>query len=306
MYRPSGGNVIVYNLLSPKRLFLIGLTFLLVTSFVTTPAQTEPGRLYKFHLQNAPFPDEGRINGYNGLPYSGHYDDNTVAVYVPPGYKVNQSVDFVFYFHGWYNNVDGVLRDFKMLEQFLEARKNAILVIPEGPKNAADSYYGKLESENGFLNLLEEILDSLKGRKEIEETIPGKIVIACHSGGVRVLSKILLFGGITHQIRDVYLFDATYGYVDEYLDWLMTFEGKLISIWTEGSGTREGTMRMLQRLETGNIPHLNIEEAALQKDDLIYNRIIVIKTPLAHSDLVFLTGNFTKFLKTSMLDLLEF
>lgn len=276
-----------------------------LTQVTTLWAQKEPGRLYKFHLENAPFPEEGRANGFNGVPYFGHYDDNTVAVYVPPGYKDNGSIDFVFYFHGWYNTVDGVLSGFRMLDQFLEARKNAILVIPEGPKNAADSYYGKLEQENGFLNMMMEILDSLKGRKEIKETIPGKIVIACHSGGVRVLSKILRQGGVTHQIRDVYLFDATYGYIDEYLDWLMTFEGKLISIWTDGSGTRDGTMRMLQRLQDGGIPHLNTDEEKLTNDDLVYNRIVIIKTPLTHSDLVYLTGNFTRFLKTSMLDLLE-
>ncbi len=284
---------------------LFYLTAIFVTQVITLQAQQEPGRLYKFHLENAPFPEEGRANGFNGVPYYGHYDDNTVAVYVPPGFKDNGSIDFVFYFHGWYNTVDGVLSGFRMLDQFLEARKNAILVIPEGPKNAADSYYGKLEQENGFLNLMMEILDSLKGRKEVKETIPGKIVIACHSGGVRVLSKILRQGGVTHQIRDVYLFDATYGYIDEYLDWLMTFEGKLISIWTEGSGTREGTMKMLQRLQDGGIPHLNTDEEKLTNDDLVYNRIVIIKTPLTHSDLVYLTGNFTKFLKTSMLDLLE-
>jgi len=284
---------------------LFFITVVFVTQVTTLRAQQEPGRLYKFHLENAPFPEEGRANGFNGVPYSGHYDDNTVAVYVPPGYKDNGSIDFVFYFHGWYNTVDGVLSGFRMLDQFLEARKNAILVIPEGPKNAADSYYGKLEQENGFLDLMMEILDSLKGRKEIKETIPGKIVIACHSGGVRVLSKILRQGGVTHQIRDVYLFDATYGYIDEYLDWLMTFEGKLISIWTDGSGTRDGTMRMLQRLQDGGIPHLNTDEEKLTNDDLVYNRIVIIKTPLTHSDLVYLTGNFTRFLKTSMLDLLE-
>lgn len=294
----------MYNRRSPA-VILLFLTVIFLTQVTTLWAQKEPGRLYKFHLENAPFPEEGRANGFNGVPYFGHYDDNTVAVYVPPGYKDNGSIDFVFYFHGWYNTVDGVLSGFRMLDQFLEARKNAILVIPEGPKNAADSYYGKLEQENGFLNMMMEILDSLKGRKEIKETIPGKIVIACHSGGVRVLSKILRQGGVTHQIRDVYLFDATYGYIDEYLDWLMTFEGKLISIWTDGSGTRDGTMRMLQRLQDGGIPHLNTDEEKLTNDDLVYNRIVIIKTPLTHSDLVYLTGNFTRFLKTSMLDLLE-
>ena len=294
----------MYNRRIPA-VILLFLTVIFLTQVTTLWAQKEPGRLYKFHLENAPFPEEGRANGFNGVPYFGHYDDNTVAVYVPPGYKDNGSIDFVFYFHGWYNTVDGVLSGFRMLDQFLEARKNAILVIPEGPKNAADSYYGKLEQENGFLNMMMEILDSLKGRKEIKETIPGKIVIACHSGGVRVLSKILRQGGVTHQIRDVYLFDATYGYIDEYLDWLMTFEGKLISIWTDGSGTRDGTMRMLQRLQDGGIPHLNTDEEKLTNDDLVYNRIVIIKTPLTHSDLVYLTGNFTRFLKTSMLDLLE-
>lgn len=294
----------MYNRRIPA-VILLFFTVIFLTQVTTLWAQKEPGRLYKFHLENAPFPEEGRANGFNGVPYFGHYDDNTVAVYVPPGYKDNGSIDFVFYFHGWYNTVDGVLSGFRMLDQFLEARKNAILVIPEGPKNAADSYYGKLEQENGFLNMMMEILDSLKGRKEIKETIPGKIVIACHSGGVRVLSKILRQGGVTHQIRDVYLFDATYGYIDEYLDWLMTFEGKLISIWTDGSGTRDGTMRMLQRLQDGGIPHLNTDEEKLTNDDLVYNRIVIIKTPLTHSDLVYLTGNFTRFLKTSMLDLLE-
>ncbi len=49
-----------------------------------------------------------------------------------------------------------------MREMFATSGKNVIMVFPQGPKNSRGSGCGKLEVENGFANLVGEVLDTLK------------------------------------------------------------------------------------------------------------------------------------------------
>jgi hypothetical protein len=73
----------------------------------------DSGRLYYFQVQNAPFPHPARENGYSyknqTYPRSKHYYDNNVAVFLPGRLILEEPVDIVVYFHGWYNHLDSVL-----------------------------------------------------------------------------------------------------------------------------------------------------------------------------------------------------
>ena len=44
---------------------------------------------------------------------------------------------------------------------------------------------------------------------------PGRIIVSGHSGAYRVLGMILDHGGMPHNIREAWLFDAAYGVLDE-------------------------------------------------------------------------------------------
>jgi len=59
-------------------------------------------------------------------------------------------MDFVVHFHGWRNTVAGQLGKVSLDRAVLRQWKNAVLLVPEGPHDAPDSFGGKLEDTNGF------------------------------------------------------------------------------------------------------------------------------------------------------------
>ena len=124
------------------------------------------GRLIFAQFVTAPFPHPSRAQGHQHkdkfLPADKHYSDSTVAIFIPKGFRESKRVDVVMHFHGWGNSVEGTLRQFKLIEQFVESRRNAVLVVPEGPKNASDSSGGKLEDLDGFKRFSDELTVTLR------------------------------------------------------------------------------------------------------------------------------------------------
>lgn len=261
------------------------------------------GNLIVAELQNAPFPHSKRSDGhtYNNKIYSfeEHYNDSTVLIFTPKGYEPQDRNDFVIHFHGWNNNVDSVLNQFKLIEQFCESNNNAILVVPQGPKNAPDSFGGKLEVENGFLNFINEILTLLYEKKIIRNKNIGNIILSGHSGGYRVISYILMRGGLTENIKEVFLFDGLYGQIEKYTYWLDHFDGKLTNIYTENGGTKEESANIMECFNSWKVPYIFKNELDLLDDDLRNNRIIFIYTDLEHNDVIHVRSQFMEYLKAS-------
>src|SRR5208282_5794374 len=107
------------------------------------------GQLLVTQMVSAPFPHPKRAEGhdYKGTNYSAadHYSDSTVAVFVPKDLRENGPLDFVVHFHGWRNHVESVLTRYQLIEQFAASGRNAVLVVPQGPRDAPDAFGGKLE-----------------------------------------------------------------------------------------------------------------------------------------------------------------
>lgn len=263
------------------------------------------GKTFKFELSNSPFPDEERMNGhtYKGefFSFNEHYNDSSVFVFAPNEIIKEQKIDFVFYFHGWRNNIDSALKNFKLLEQIIASKKNAIFVFPEGPKNSPDSYGGKLEKENIFKELCKEIIEKLISENAISTNEIGKIILAGHSGAYRVMSFILQNGGLSDKIKEVYLFDAHYGGTEKYLNWLRQFDAKYINIYTDNGYTVEETFNFMKLLDENGLSYLLIEEEDLTSEILKKNKIIFIHSKLSHSEVVFENNQFQKFLESSLL-----
>ena len=133
----------------------------------------------RLHLRQAPFPHPSRANGYayaenpadstirKFFPRHPHYDDSTAIVIIPQGFRLVQGGnDLIIHFHGWWNEVDSVRKAFGLVEQLIASRKNAILVLAQGPFRAPDSRGGKMEDDDGLRRLVEEILQTLKMEKK--------------------------------------------------------------------------------------------------------------------------------------------
>lgn len=286
------------------------LLFLNITLFLhTQPLQerySHLGELFVPQFSSAPFPHSKRANGHTYsrqvFPAEKHYSDSSVALFIPKGFKQTKTVDLIIYFHGWNNNIDSACAQFKLIEQFAESNKNALFVFPEGPKDAPDSFGGRLEENDGLNNLVNDVLKYLNEKKKISHSKVGKIILAGHSGAYRVISYCLMRGGLTKNISDVILFDALYGQTEKYAYWIDHFKGRFINIYTDSGGTKYETENLMADLDGWKIPYFNTEEAELTINDLKKNRLIFIHTELSHNEVIATKNQFRDFLSTSRLE----
>jgi len=265
------------------------------------------GQLIVKPFASAPFPHPARGGGHKYkdkvYPAKTHYSDSTVAIFVPKSFQETGQVDFVVHFHGWYNTVAGTLRQYQLIEQLVESGKNAVLVVPEGPHNAPDSFGGKLEDPDGFKKFMDEVVTSLNQRggfKDKDFSI-GNIILSGHSGGYRVLSAILDRGGLSAKVKEAWLFDALYAETDRFLAWWDKEHGRLINIYTNGGGTKDDSEAMMTRLKQRGTKFLATEDTQTTPQELKTNKLIFLHTDLGHNDVLEKRKTFGQFLKTSCL-----
>jgi hypothetical protein len=267
------------------------------------------GEMFVPKFSSAPFPHPDRINGhvYDDKTYSAHahYSDSSVAIFIPKGFKPCEKINFVVYFHGWYNNIDSACAQFNLIEQFSESNKNAIFVFPEGPKNSPDSYGGKLEEKDGLKHLMDDVLKFLVSKNKIKSRDVGNIILAGHSGAYRVISFCLMRGGLTKNISDVILFDALYGQTEKYVHWIEKFKGRFINIYTDNGGTKDETENLMDDLTGWGISYFKTEESQLKVKDLESNRLLFIHTYLTHNEVISTRNQLRDYLKTSKLPSIE-
>ena len=124
------------------------------------------GSLIVTNFASAPFPHPQRANGHRYrnqvFPAPLHYSDSRVALFVPGGFRAGKQVDFVVHIHGWRAALEELLEKFKLVDQFRASGRNAVLVVPQGPLRAPDSFGGKLEDRDGLRRLLTEALAVLR------------------------------------------------------------------------------------------------------------------------------------------------
>lgn len=279
-----------------------------VSRILAADPSAAEGRLITAPFVSAPFPHPARADGhtYNGklYPAAEHYADNTVAIFIPKGFRETDRIDFVVHFHGWNNTVAGTLATFHLAEQLVASGKNAILVVPEGPHDAPDSFGGKLEDAGGFARFMDEVIATLRARAGFKgrNFSTGRIILSGHSGGYHVIAGILDRGGLDRNINEVWLFDALYGQTDSFVKWAeRSPAGRLIDLYTDHGGTKEETEKLITHLRAQDTTILHAEEAQLDPPALQGRHYVFIHTELTHNEVLAKRSQFALFLKTSSL-----
>ena len=263
------------------------------------------GKLLLPHFSNAPFPHTNRVDGYRYQDtfYSAidHYHDSTVGIFIPAKFRPGATTGLVIHFHGWRNNVTNVLEKYRLIDQFVAADRNAILVVPQGPRDAPDSSGGKLEEPGGFKRFVDELTEVLRKEPVFNQHPfePGDIVLSGHSGGYRVIASILDRGGLPEKIKEVWLFDALYGRTENFMHWFDSYHGRFVDIYTEHGGTKEESLKLVATLKERGTPLYSGNE--FTAEILKANRLTFSFSPLPHDDVVAKQEGFRKLLETSCL-----
>ncbi len=115
------------------------------------------------------------------------------------------------------------------------------------------------------------------------------------------MAFILTRGGLTQNVREVYLFDALYGQTEKFAHWIDHSAGRLIDIYTAEGGTRDESLGLMDDLRAWDIPFAAVPENAVTPELLQKNRIVFIDSPLEHNDVVAKNEQLRAFLAASSL-----
>ncbi len=279
------------NLLSPIGLMRFIFIILVITGNLSASDWeiTAAGKIAIFPMENAPYPDTSRANGYQRqdefYPPNIHYSDPSVAVFVPADFKSGDGVNLLFYFHGHGNNLRKSFAKFSLQEMVATSGKNVILVFPQGPRDARDSGCGKLEAEGGFSRLVQEVLDTLLMEGIISNRQIGNIVITGHSGAYKVIGRILFHGGLTDKISEVYLLDASYGQLEVFADWVTKNpDVRFRSIFTDHLAP-ENT-ELMEALDKQGVVYQLVTNETASSSDFTQRVLFVHATSLDHGQTV--------------------
>jgi hypothetical protein len=279
------------------------IVFLLLWRSVSFAQDITDMVIFHVHSPHTAFPDTGREKGhmYDNVLYTAaeHYHDSSVMIIAPKKLDAKKTVDLIFWFHGWRNNIDNAASFYELTKQFLASNTNAVLILAETAKDSPDSYGGKLENSGIFKGLTADMLNVLKVRHLIPKGCKsGHILLAGHSGAYRVMASIIKNGQM--PIDEVILFDALYAETPIFLDWIKADQNhRFIDLYTDHGGTDEETHSLVKLIAQEKIPYFESEEGNVNFQAVKDNRILIIHSPHEHNNVINKPDNFELFLKNS-------
>jgi hypothetical protein len=187
-------------------------------------------------LATAPFPHP-----------SGPWTDDRVHIFVPDGHRPREATDFVVHFHGHGATIAETLAMHRYREQLWASGGNQVLVLPQGPVEAASGNFGRLMSAPGLVRLLDDVSAILYRDGIALSPEVGDLTLTEHSGGYLATAANLGVETSHGQVVAAVLLDGLYGRSAEFLAFARA-GGYLRSNHTAGGGTRANNLAMLNGL----------------------------------------------------------
>jgi hypothetical protein len=243
---------------------------------------------------DAPFLNIAKGDRRGHRSYSGRvywqdetYSDSRVLLHVPETFDIRKPGVIVVFFHGNGATLERDVRDRQLVpRQISESGANAVLLAPQLAVDAADSSAGKFWQPGGFKRFINESADQLArlyGNPNAAKTFAKMpIVIVGYSGGFLPTAWSLEVGGISDQVRGVFLLDAVYGELDKFASWIENHRsGFFVSSYTHYTARRD--QELMHMLRDKGIAVSQDVDAPLRPGSVVF-----VETPegVTHRDYV--------------------
>lgn len=207
------------------------------------------GRGRVVELPEAPFPFRDRP-----------WQDASVYLFVPEGFRDRGRTDVVLHFHGWYTDLADTLSLHAYAQHLWASGLDAVLVVPQGPRDAASSEIGRLELPGAPAALVDAALGTLVNDGVIAGRRLGDLLLTAHSGGYFAAGRVLVSDSGLPRPRLVGLFDAFYGMEDAFGTYAAS-GGRLRSSWIEDGGTVGPNGRLARSVEVAGFATRALRDA---------------------------------------------
>lgn len=202
------------------------------------------------------------------------YSDRQVLLHMPKGFDIRRPSFLVVFFHGHGAKLaDDVYLRQQVPAQISSSGVNAVLVAPQLAVNAADSSAGKLWQPGAFARFLGEAAQHLArlhgDPRSVRSFASMPVVIVAYSGGYVATAWSVHHGGIGRRLRGVVLFDALYGEVDTFADWI-TRQKSAFFVSTYAGSTQARNLQLQKILTEREVGFTTELEPRLQPGSIAF------------------------------------
>ncbi|MFV8755327.1 hypothetical protein ACNOYE_32655 [Nannocystaceae bacterium ST9] len=208
---------------------------------VELPGGHPCGRGLTLELPSAPFPH----------PSAG-FTDARVRIFVPDDMRDVGVQDLIVHFHGHSTELNATLAGHRYEQHLCASGVNGILVVPQGPLNAASGNFGKLMDPGGLAALVQQVMVVLYREGSIVSPKLGELVLTAHSGGYVAVATNLDPAVNPLTVDHVHLYDSIYGYASRFVDYVEA-GGMLRSNYTPFGGTVEQNQQVIAGLQQDGV-----------------------------------------------------
>jgi hypothetical protein len=217
------------------------------------------------------------------------YSDSQVLLHLPKGFDIRRPSLLIVFFHGHGAKLaDDVYLRQQVPAQISSSGINAALIAPQLAFNAADSSAGKFWEPGAFARFLGEAAQHLArlhgDPRSVRSFASMPVMIVAYSGGYLTTAWCVHHGGIGNRLRGVVLFDALYGELDTFADWVAKQKSAFfVSTYTHSTEARNNQLQKVlaerqipvataleSRLRPGSVAFLSAPRDADHRDFLTY------------------------------------
>jgi|GEM_PF-1066625 len=213
------------------------------------------------------------------LPSAPYPSDPSVLVFIPDGFRDRGAQDIVVHFHGHNTTLASTVPYHDYREQLHLSGRNAVLVVPQGPVNQSSGNFGALMDDGGMEALLDDVVALLYREGFVTHPALGDLLLTAHSGGYQAVAVNLNDAFANDHVLSVGLFDAMYGYMNAYYDYILG-GGRIVSNYNLGGTTDAVHTTLTSQLDGAGVTWTEATDHAT----LLAGTPVLTPAPVPHND----------------------
>ena len=184
-----------------------------------------------------------------------------IAIVIPAEFKAEEKLAVILNIHGDNrpnNSIRWYLKQFQFQKLLSASGRNAIMFIPlsfSDVYSPTSDFQNCLANNRCLVNVMSKLLKISKDSSLSNSAELKSLILTSHSGGYRTVARIIDNKSFADQLKEIYLFDSTYGQYDAYISFANNPDNRLWSAF-KFKGTLDRKTSCIMRLfDNAQIPY---------------------------------------------------